>query len=232
MKSAATVHPLAPRFAQGITGILCLEAILFDQPAAVGVALALVLVAVVAPRWSPVGWVFRRIAPPPRELEPAAPTRFSQVLAVVFLSASLVLLAAGATLAGWIVAGMVAALALLSATTGICVGCEVYRIVLSRRSHGAAREDVRGDLGLDGDGPWLVVLTAPGCARCEPAARELESVAGNAVTRVDLARRPQAARLPVRSVPAALAVAADGSLRAVRAGRLGRDDLVAVAQAV
>jgi hypothetical protein len=222
---------MAPRFAQAITGTLCLEAILFDQPAAVAVALALVVASLVAPRWSPVGWLFRLVARPPQEMEPAAPTRFSQVLAVIFLSLSLVLLAAGQTTLGWIVAGMVTVLALLSATTGICVGCEIYRFALARRG-GDQSDDLRGELGLDGQGPWLVVLTAPGCARCEPAARELEQVAGTSVTRVDLARRPQAARLPVRSVPAALAVAADGSLRAVRAGRLGRDDLTAVAQAV
>jgi hypothetical protein len=228
----AVVHPLAPRFAQGITGVLCLEALLFDQPAAVAVAFALVLIAVVAPRLSPVGWVFRRVAPPPGEMEPVAPVRFSQVLAVVFLGAALVLYALGWTPAAGVLTGMVTALALLSALTGICVGCEVYRLALSRTRRGAAGEDVRGDLGLDGAGPWLVVLTAPGCARCEPAARELESVAGGPVTRVDLTRRPGAARLPVRSVPAALAVAPDGSLRAVRAGRLDRAALAEVAAAV
>lgn len=231
MSAPSTVHPLAPRFAQAFTGVLCLEAILFEQPAAIAVALALVLVALGAPRFSPVGWLFRRIARPPDHMEPAAPTRFSQVLAVLFLTLSLALLAAGATVAGYVVAGMVTVLALLSATTGLCVGCEVYRFVLARRG-GNHSDDLRDDLGLDGQGPWLVVLTAPGCSRCEPTARELEKVAGASVTRVDLARRPQAAKLPVRSVPAALAVAADGSLRAVKAGRLDRAQLAEVAAAV
>ena len=81
---------------------------------------------------------------------------------------------------------------------------------------------MRGDLGLTGDGPWLVVLTAPGCARCEPVAREIEAAAGGReVVRVSLAEHPRAAALPVRSVPAALAVDADGRVRAARAGRLG-----------
>jgi hypothetical protein len=231
MPALPAVHPLQPRFAQGVTGVLCLEAILFDTPAAVAVALGLVLLGLAGPRWSPVAWVFRRIAPPPRELEPAAPVRFSQALAAVFLGASTALLLAGAETAGWIVAGLVAALALLSATTGICVGCEAYRLLLgSRRSGGA---DLRGDLGLSGPGPWLVVLTAPGCARCEPVAREMERVAGDReVVRVSLHEHPRAAALPVRSVPAALAVDGEGHLRAARAGRLEAPQLAEVLAAL
>ncbi|MCC6833001.1 MAG: DUF4395 family protein, partial [Thermoleophilia bacterium] len=95
MSTPAAVHPLAPRFAQGITGVLCLEGILFDTPAAVIAAFALVAVALFAPRFSPVGWVFRKVARPADHLEPAAPTRFSQVLAFAFLAAAAVLLITG-----------------------------------------------------------------------------------------------------------------------------------------
>jgi hypothetical protein len=222
---------MQPRFAQAVTGALCLEAIVFQQPAAVAVALGLVLLGLAGPRYSPVAWLFRLVARPPRELEPAAPVRFSQALAAAFLTASVALLYGGARTAGWIVAGLVTALALLSALTGLCVGCEAYRLLLGRRS---AREgDVRADLGLSGDGPWLVVLTAPGCARCEPVAREMEAAAGGReVVRVSLADHPRAAALPVRSVPAALAVGADGRLRAARAGRLGPAELDGVLAAV
>lgn len=225
------VHPLQPRFAQGVTGVLCLEAIVFDQPAVVAVALALVLLGLAGPRWSPVAWLFRLIARPPEQLEPAAPVRFSQALAAAFLIGAVALLLAGATTAGWILVGLVAALALVSAITGFCVGCEAYRLLLAARSRGEG--DVRGDLGLTGDGPWLVVLTAPGCARCEPVAREMESAAGGReVVRVSLAEHPRAAALPVRSVPAALAVDADGRLRAARAGRLARADIDGVLAAL
>lgn len=232
MSTPPAVHPLAPRFAQGITGVLCLEGVLFDTPAAIVAAFALVAVALVAPRFSPVGWVFRKIARPADHLEPAAPTRFSQVLAVVFLAVASVLLFTGPQAAGWVIAGMVAFLALLSATTGICVGCEIYRLFLARRtSHGD--EDPRALMSLAGAGPWLVVLTAPGCARCEPTARELEAVAGGReVRRVDITRTPGAAKLPVRSVPAAIAVDRDGALRVVKTGRLDRATLAEVAAAV
>jgi hypothetical protein len=224
MPAVPAVHPLLPRFAQAITGALCLEAILFDQPAAVAVALGLVLLGLAGPRVSPVAWAFRLIARPPRELEPAAPVRFAQALAAAFLAASVALLYGGAETAGWILAGLVAALALVSAVTGLCVGCEAYRLLLGRRRHGA-REDLRDDLGLTGDGPWLVVLTAPGCARCEPFAREVERAAGREVVRVSLADHPRAASLPVRTVPAALAVDGRGRLRAARAGRLAQADV-------
>jgi hypothetical protein len=231
MPGLPAVHPLQPRFAQAITGVLCLEAILFGTPVAVDVALALVLLNLLLPRWSPVAWVFRRIAPPTGDLEPVAPVRFAQALAAVCLALALVLLAAGADLAGWIVVGLVAAIALFSAISGICVGCEIYRLLLVRRS--GAPADVREDLGLTGDGPWLVVLTAPGCARCEPVARDLERVAGDReVHRVSLREHPRAGSLPVRSVPAALAVARDGTLRAARAGRLERPELMEILAAL
>lgn len=231
MPSLPAVHPLQPRFAQAITGVLSLEALVFDQPAVLAVALGLVLLSLAGPRWSPVAWVFRRIAPPAADLEPAAPVRFSQWLAAGALTLSLVLLAAGATVAGWIVAGLVALVALVSAISGVCIGCEAYRLLLARRRGDA--EDVRADLGLTGEGPWLVVLTAPGCTRCEPLAREMERAAGpRGVVRVDLSERPRAASLPVRSVPAALAVGADGSLRLARAGKLGAPEIQQVLAAL
>ena len=231
MPGLPAVHPLQPRFAQAITGVLCLEAILFETPVAVAVALVLVLLNLLGPRWSPVAWVFRRIAPPPGDLEPVAPVRFAQALAAVFLALGLVLLGASAGVAGWIVVGLVAALALVSATSGLCVGCELYRFLLARRAGAPAH--VRGDLGLTGEGPWLVVLTAPGCGRCEPVARELEQVAGDReVHRVSLGEHPRAGSLPVRSVPAALAVSRDGTLRAARTGRLDRPELIEVLAAL
>jgi Domain of unknown function (DUF4395) len=226
----AVVHPLLPRFGQAITGVMCLEALIFQTWPAVAVALGLVLLSLAGPRWSPVAWLFRLVARPPGSLEPAAPVRFSQWMAAVALSAALALILAGADVAGWILVGLVSGVALLSAITGFCVGCEVYRLLVRR---GGGAEDLRGPLGLQGRGPWLVVLTAPGCARCEPVARALADGAGDRdVVRVDIARRPEARAVPVRSLPAALAVAPDGRAREARAGRLGEADLQAVLAAL
>jgi hypothetical protein len=172
------------------------------------------------------------VAPPPKEMEPVAPVRFAQGMAVAMLSASLALVGFGLDLAAWVIVWAVAIVALFSAISGICVGCEIYRLLLASR-RGDEQADLRAPLGLTGQGPWLVVLTAPGCVRCEPVAREFERAAdGREVLRVNLAERPAAAVVPVRSVPAALAVSADGRLVTARAGALKRPELLEIAQAV
>ncbi len=217
------VHPHLPRYAQAVTGLLCIVALVTRSPWVIVAAVVLVVVALVRPRLSPVAAVFRAVARPATDLEPVAPVRFSQMLAVVFLTVALALIVGGADLAGWIVVAAVAAIAMVSAVTGFCIGCAVYRLVLRGRSAGG---DVRALIGLTGPGPWMVVLTAPGCTRCEPVARLAENAAGDeAVVRVDLSRTPSAARLPVASVPALLVVDADGRVAGTAAGRLNPDDI-------
>jgi hypothetical protein len=212
------VHPLQPRFAQAITGVICLEALVFSTWPAILVALALVLVALLSPRWSPVNWIFRRMAPPPSELEPVAPVRFSQWLAVGFLTLASALFLAGADMLGWIVVAAVALVALISAISGFCIGCEVYRMILGVRS---GDNDVRAALGLSGSGPWVAVLTAPGCARCEPTVQRVRAASPERpVEVINLAQRPTAAGAPVKSVPAVLAVGSDGHVMAARAGEI------------
>lgn len=68
----------------------------------------------------------------PIETEWAAPPRFSQTLAVVFLGAATVLLASGWAVAGWVVTLTVTALATLAAAARICVGCLLYQRVVRR----------------------------------------------------------------------------------------------------
>ena len=227
MPDLPAVHPLQPRFAQAITGVLCLEAVLFDTPAAVVVALALVLLNLLAPRWSPVAWTFRRIARPSGDLEPAAPVRFSQGLAAGFLILALVLLGVGAGLAGWILVGLVAAIALFSAISGFCVGCEVYRLLLARR--GGAAADVRDDLGLTGAGP-VAGRTDRARLRALRAGRPRAGGASPATARcmrVSLREHPRAAvAAGAQRARGAGRVGADGSLRAARAGRLERSELM------
>jgi hypothetical protein len=180
------------------------------------IALALVLVALFAPRRSPVNWLFRKIARPPEELEPVSPVRFSQWLAVAFLGVASVLFVADLAVAGWIVTGMVAVVALISGISGFCIGCEIYRFALARRG---GADDLRGFLGLSGSGPWIAVLTAPGCARCAPTVARVKAAAGDQkVTVVNLAERPEASHAPVKSIPAVLTIAHDGSLIQARAG--------------
>lgn len=60
-------------------------------------------------------------------IEDSRPPRFANIVGVVFLSAGTVAYAFGATVVGTALGLMVAALALLAATTGFCAGCEIYR---------------------------------------------------------------------------------------------------------
>lgn len=224
MSQPQTVHPHLPRYAQAVTGVLSLEALVFGNRWVVIVAAVLVALGRFVPRWSPVNRVFSLFLRPATELEPAAPVRFAQAIALTMLGAALLAFAFGAATVGWVLVGVVAAVALFSAISGYCVGCEMYRLLLLR--HGG-EGDLRGPLGLTGAGPWHVVLTAPGCARCEPVARQLEDLAAANVTRIDITRTPAAAKLPVRSVPAVVTIGADGHVREVVAGRLDRPRLEA-----
>lgn len=54
------------------------------------------------------------------------PHRFAQFLGFVFMTAGSVALFAGATVLGWSLVWLVAALAALNAFGGFCVGCAVY----------------------------------------------------------------------------------------------------------
>lgn len=62
----------------------------------------------------------------PRELEHEYPPRFAQALGALFLFLSSFAFIVGAAPLGWLLAGAVAALQTLLATTGICVGCQLY----------------------------------------------------------------------------------------------------------
>lgn len=85
--------------------------------------------------WAAVFRVVRRVADlgPPPALEDAAPPRFAQACGLVVGGAGLVALLAGASLLGWVLVGIVLALATLLATTGLCVGCELYVLGLRLR---------------------------------------------------------------------------------------------------
>jgi hypothetical protein len=126
-----------PRLGQAVTGIILLVGFVIDAPAVlpvVGVLLG--VTAVLGPRFNPYAALFRalrrlKLFGPPRELEEAAPPRFASVLGLLFLGAATVAWGLGASGVAWGLGLLVAGLALLSAATGLCVGCELY--VVARR---------------------------------------------------------------------------------------------------
>lgn len=124
-----------PRFSSAVTATLLAVALVVQGP--VGIALVAVQVTVFAIATamgvarSPWGHLFRFVRAragwgPPTELESATPPRFAQACGLLVGGTGLVLLVAGATTAGWIAVGIVLALATLLATSGLCVGCELW----------------------------------------------------------------------------------------------------------
>lgn len=61
-------------------------------------------------------------------LEDSRPPRFANLVGAVFLSVAAACSGSGLAVAGGVLGGLVAALALLAAATGFCTGCEAYKI--------------------------------------------------------------------------------------------------------
>jgi hypothetical protein len=61
-------------------------------------------------------------------LEDSRPPRFANMVGAVFLGAATIASAAGAATLGAVLGSLVAVLALLAAATGLCAGCEAYKL--------------------------------------------------------------------------------------------------------
>lgn len=135
------VDPRAPRFGQSITTIGLVAGIALGHPLPI-VLVAVVLAAAVLSGWRldvyAVLWRSgaRRFLGPPAEREPAAPHRFARVLGAVGTVAASGFVLVGFETAGYAVAGAVALAAGLAATTGLCLGCRLYRHVATFRRLG------------------------------------------------------------------------------------------------
>ncbi len=132
------IDPRAPRFNQAVLTIALLVGFLADArfvaPVFAGV---LFLGAAFGPRYGPFLRVYAvlikpRLAPP-AFLEDPRPPRFAATVGVSFLSVATLAFVAGEPGLAWGLALIVAALAGLAASTGICVGCEVWLFFARRR---------------------------------------------------------------------------------------------------
>jgi hypothetical protein len=145
-------------------------------------------------------------------VEDSRPPRFANMVGVAFLGAATAAFVLGAPTVGWVLTLIVAALALLAATTGVCAGCEVYRF--TARLRGVAAKHVPridpADVGLDGAG--VVQFTHPLCAECRTWERRLDEQGDPHVT-VDVSREPELARkYGIAVVPTVVAVGGDGQV--------------------
>jgi thiol-disulfide isomerase/thioredoxin len=214
----------APRFTQLVIGSLALVAFLSGWwPLLAILAAQLAIGLTLGRRWClPCLFYFEVLQPLLGEgpVEDARPPRFANLVGVVVLGAGSLAHAGGLTTLGWALGLLVAALALLSAVTGFCAGCEMYRLgahLRGVRSHRLDAVDLV-DFGLPPDGEVVVQFTHPLCTDCRALERKLHEE-GRRVVAVDVSRRPELARkYGVAVVPTAVAVTGDGRVRARLAG--------------
>jgi len=123
----------APRFAAGVTAAVLAVALLTGSGWLVAAQAVVFAVGVAAGlRASPYGLLFRvLVAPrlgPVREREPEAPPRFAQFVGLLFAVTGAAGYLLGAPVLGAVATGLALVAALLNATTGFCLGCELYLI--------------------------------------------------------------------------------------------------------
>jgi uncharacterized protein DUF4395 len=214
----------APRFNQLVIGTLALTAFLVDWwPLYAILAVQLALGLTLGRRWClPCLAYFELVQPIFGEgpIEDSRPPRFSNLLGVVFLGTAAIAHAAGAATLGWSLGLLVAALALLAAVTGLCAGCEAYRLgarLRGIRPRPLDRIDLE-ELGAQAGDDLVVQFTHPLCTDCRALERRLRED-GRSVVTVDVSQRPEIARkYGISVVPTALAVSADGSVSLLLAG--------------
>jgi Ca2+/Na+ antiporter len=130
-----------PRFVAWITtGVLVITLIvsgISSLAAAVILGLQAVVFAIGAvggPRRHPYGLIFAKlVAPrlgPVREREPVPPLKFAQLVGLVFAVIGAAGFAAGASLVGLVAASAALVAAFLNAAFGICLGCQLYPLVV------------------------------------------------------------------------------------------------------
>lgn len=133
------IDPRGPRFTASVTAVLLAVTLLV--PSAVAAALvalqALFFLTGVAlgVQYTPTGLVFRKLVRPrlgpPDDLEDPRPPRFAQGVGLAFTTVALVGYLVGATLLAQVAVGLALVAALLNASIGLCLGCELY--LLGRR---------------------------------------------------------------------------------------------------
>lgn len=214
----------APRFNQATIGLLALAAVVTGWWALLGLLAAQLAIGLTLGRryCLPCLAYFELVQPRFGEgpIEDSRPPRFANLVGVAVLGAATVAYALGFATAGAALGLLVAGLALLAAATGLCAGCEAYRLgarLRGIRSHRLDRVELV-DLGLAPNGEVVVQFTHPLCSDCTALERRLREEGRNVVT-VDVSQRPELARkYGVAFVPTAVAVSPTGAVLARLAG--------------
>jgi hypothetical protein len=209
----------APRFNQAVVGVVSLLGALFGWPLAWAIVSVQLLMGLTLGRQYclPCLAYFKLVQPRfgEGELEDSRPPRLANAIGCAFLGAAATAWWLGSPAAGTVLGAIVAALALLAASTGLCVGCELYRLTarlrgISPRHHN--RIDPADIPGLNGAARAYVEFTHPLCAECRDWERRLRSRSEPVVT-LDVSARPDLARkYGVAIVPTVVAVDSSGAV--------------------
>jgi hypothetical protein len=140
MSQPSLIDPRGQQFAASVTSLV-LVAVLLTAPGPVGVALLAVQAALFATavgrgvQRTPVAGAYRSLVRPrlgpPEHLEDPEPPRFAQLVGLVFALTGLAGFLTGVSVVGLVAVGFALVAALLNATIGLCLGCELY--LLGRR---------------------------------------------------------------------------------------------------
>ena len=128
------IDPRGPRFAALVTTVV-LAVVLVTGSVWLLAAQAVVFAvgAVFGLRYSPYGWLYRKLVRPrlgpPAELEAEAPPRFAQAVGLAFAVAGVAGYAAGLAWLGMAATAAALAAAFLNAAFALCLGCEMYVLV-------------------------------------------------------------------------------------------------------
>jgi hypothetical protein len=206
----------APRVNQATIGTLALLAFVIDWWPLLAILAAQLLIGLRFGRryCLPCLAFFELIQPRLGEgpIEDSRPPRFANQVGLAVLGAASAAHLAGGEIVGWILGLLVAALALLAATTGFCVGCELYKLGARLRGvYGDALHTIDPtDLGVDLARPVTVLFTHPLCTDCHDVERELRA-GGITLVGIDIKERPELARkYGISVVPTAVSVEPDG----------------------
>jgi len=133
----AVIDSRAPRTNQAVIGSLAMLAFVFNAQWLIALlAIQLILGLTMGRRWClPCLLYFEVIQPRIGEgrIEDSRPPRFANQVGAVFLSLATIAFLAGAATFGWVLALIVSTLALFSAMSGICLGCEAYMAIARAR---------------------------------------------------------------------------------------------------
>jgi hypothetical protein len=131
-RDTTVIDARAPRFNQAVIGLGALIAVTTGPWWLVALLAAQLAIGLtLGRRWClPCVAYFELVQPRLGEgaLEDSRPPRFANFVGAIFLGAASVAFLAGWETAGTVLGSVVAVLALLASATGLCVGCEAYKL--------------------------------------------------------------------------------------------------------